>query len=89
MDIEVLQHRLLEKRLEIEARLVTVDVAHKRCSVASEVAAIVAQEGFWSLQAPIQRVATENVHIPYSTALEPLCYPTVEKIAAAVHETLK
>jgi pyruvate dehydrogenase E1 component beta subunit len=69
-------------------RLVTVDIAHKRCSAASEIAAIVAMEGFWSLQAPIQRLGTENVHIPYSTALEPLCYPTAEKIADAVRVTL-
>ena len=47
-------------------RLVTVDTAHKTCSAASEIAAIVAMEGFWSLQAPIQRLATHNVHIPPS-----------------------
>ena len=69
-------------------RLVVVDVAHKTCSAASEIAAIVVMEGFWSLKAPIQRLATANVHIPFSTALEPLCYPTVESIAQAVRTTL-
>ena len=33
-------------------RLVTVDMAHKTCSAASEIAALVAMEGFWSLQPP-------------------------------------
>ena len=70
-------------------RLVTVDNAHKTCSGASEIAAIVAMEGFWSLQAPIQRLGTANVHIPFSTALERLCYPTAETIAAAVRVTLE
>jgi len=70
-------------------RLVTVDMAHKTCSAASEIAAIVAMEGFWSLQAPIQRLATVNVHIPFSPALEPLCYPTAESIAAAVRVTME
>ena len=70
-------------------RLVTVDMAHKTCSAASEIAAMVAMEGFWSLQAPIQRLATANVHIPFSPALEPLCYPTPETIAAAVRVTLE
>ncbi len=70
-------------------RLVTVDMAHKTCSAASEIAAIVAMEGFWSLQAPIQRLATANVHIPFSPALEPLCYPTAESIAAAVRVTME
>jgi pyruvate dehydrogenase E1 component beta subunit len=70
-------------------RLVTVDMAHKTCSAASEIAAIVAMEGFWDLQAPIQRVGTANVHIPFSTALEPLCYPTAESIADAARVTME
>ena len=64
-------------------RLVTVDMAHKTCSAASEIA-LVAMEGFWSLQAPIQRLGTANVHIPFSPALESLVYPTAETIARAV-----
>ena len=70
-------------------RLVAVDVAHKTCSAASEVAAIVAMEGFWSLQAPIQRLGAANVHIPFSTALEPLCYPTPDTIASAARATME
>ena len=45
-------------------RLVVVDLAHKTCSAASEIAAIVAMEGFWHLQAPIQRLGTANVTHP-------------------------
>ena len=70
-------------------RLVTVDMAHKTCSAASEIAAMVAMEGFWSLQAPIQRLGTANVHIPFSPALEPLCYPTADTIADGVRKTLE
>jgi len=70
-------------------RLVTVDMAHKTCSAASEIAAMVAMEGFWSLQAPIQRLGTANVHIPFSPALEPLVYPTPETIATAVKTTME
>ena len=69
-------------------RLVVVDMAHKTCSAASEIAALVAMEGFWDLQAPIQRLGTANVHIPFSPALEPLCYPTDQSIAEAVRATL-
>ena len=46
-------------------RLVVADPAHEMGSVASEVAAIVAEEGFWDLQAPISRVTTPHTHIPY------------------------
>jgi hypothetical protein len=30
-----------------------------------------------------------NVHIPFSPALEPLCYPTAETIAQGVRTTLE
>jgi pyruvate/2-oxoglutarate/acetoin dehydrogenase E1 component len=70
-------------------RLVTVDMAHKTCSAASEIAAMVAMDGFWSLQAPIQRLGTANVHIPFSPALESLVYPTAETIAHAVRTTME
>ena len=70
-------------------RLVAVDSAHKTCSAASEIAAIVAMEGFWDLKAPIQRLGTANVHVPFSTALEPLMYPTDESIAEAARVTME
>jgi len=68
---------------------VIADPAHKVCSAASEIASIVAEEGFWSLQAPIQKVASEQVHIPFSPALEKLVYPDAAKITAAVKRTLE
>ena len=70
-------------------RLVVVDPAHKTCSAASEIAAMVAQEGFWTLQAPVQRVASLQVHFPFSPALEKLVFPNEEKIIAAVRKTLE
>ena len=70
-------------------RVVIVDPAHKMCSAGSEIAAIVAQEGFWDLQAPIQLVASEQVNVPYSPALEPLIYPTSEKTLKAIRSVLE
>jgi pyruvate/2-oxoglutarate/acetoin dehydrogenase E1 component len=75
--------------VERTGRLVIADPAHKVCSAASEIASIVAEEGFWSLQAPIVKVASEQVHIPYSPVLEKLVYPTKEKIVTAVKGTLE
>ena len=70
-------------------RLVIADPAHKVCSAASEIASIVSQDGFWDLQAPIMKVAAEQVHIPYTPVLERLVYPSSEKIADAVRATLE
>lgn len=65
-------------------RLVIVDHSHRVNSVASEIAAVVAEEGFRDLREPIQRVTTPAVHIPYSAALEKPLYPNRNAILAAV-----
>ena len=72
-----------------EDRLVIVDPAHKVCSAASEISSIVAEEGFWDLQSPIIKVASEQVHIPYAPSLEKLVYPNIEKVSKAVKKTLE
>jgi pyruvate dehydrogenase E1 component beta subunit len=69
-------------------RLVIVDNSHRTNSVASEVAAVVAEEGFPSLRHPIQRVTTPDVQIPYSSALEKPLYPNGDRIVAAVKRIL-
>jgi pyruvate dehydrogenase E1 component beta subunit len=69
-------------------RLVVVDNSHRVNSVASEVAAVIAEEGFESLRRPIQRVTTPAVQIPYSSALEKPLYPSEPRIVAAVRRVL-
>jgi acetoin:2,6-dichlorophenolindophenol oxidoreductase subunit beta len=68
-------------------RLVIVDVAFGTCSAASEISAVVSDEGFWDLRAPIVRVTTDNTHIPFSTA-EAALYPSKDKVVAAVRRTM-
>jgi pyruvate dehydrogenase E1 component beta subunit len=75
--------------VEKTGRLVVADPAHRTCSAASEIAALVAEDGFWSLKAPIQRVTTPASHVPFSPALEPQMYPTADKIVQAVRRTME
>jgi 2-oxoisovalerate dehydrogenase E1 component len=70
-------------------RLVLVDPAHKTNSAAAEIAALVAEEGFGSLKAPILRVTTPDVQIPFSPPMEKPLYPNREKIVAAVRQQLQ
>lgn len=70
-------------------RLVVVDSAHKTCSLASEICSMVAEEGFWTLKAPAQRVASLMVHPPFSIALEKDLYPDEAKIIQGVKRTLE
>jgi len=70
-------------------RLVAIDVAHKTCSAASEISASVAEEAFDALRAPILRVATPDIQIPFSPALEKGLYPTRERIARAIRQVMR
>jgi len=63
-------------------RLLIADPAHEMGSVASEISAVVAQHGFWSLQAPIARVTTPHTHMPFNADLEKVLLPNTDKIVA-------
>jgi acetoin:2,6-dichlorophenolindophenol oxidoreductase subunit beta len=67
-------------------RLIVVDPAPGTCSVASEIAATVAECSFESLAAPILRLTAPQVPVPFSPSLERLLYPTPESIAAAAQK---
>ena len=84
-----LDKKTILESVEKTGRLVVVDPAHQSCSVASEISSMVAQEGFWSLQAPIQRVASLDCHFPFSPALEKYVFPNEEDIEQAVFTTLE
>ena len=84
-----LDKEIILKSVAKTGRLVVVDVAHKTCSAASEIAALVAEQGFWDLRAPVQRVASHNVHVPFSQALEDLVFPNEARIEAAIRATLQ
>ncbi len=83
-----LDRETILESVERTGRLVVVDPAHEMGSVASEVTAIVAQEGFWSLSGPIQRVTTPHTHIPYAASMERPLWPSIDRIVAAVRRTL-
>ena len=70
------------------SRLLIVDEDYERCGFASEVAAIVADELFDSLDAPIKRVCTPNVPIPFAPVLEKTIIPDEQKIIKSVHDIM-
>ncbi len=69
-------------------RLVIVDNSHRIGSVASEVAAVVSEQGFDSLRKPIRRVTAPQIHIPYNAKLEKQLFPTKDMIAEAVRRLI-
>ena len=69
-------------------RLVVAQEAVKRGGVGSDVAAIVAEQAFESLKAPIIRVAGINTVIPFNLALEKSAVPQVADIVAGVRTVM-
>ncbi len=67
-------------------RLVIADPANRTCGAAAEISAIVAEQAFDCLKAPIIRVTTPDTHIPFSPVIEKQLYPDAAKIADAVRK---
>ncbi len=65
-----------------------VDESPPRCSVAADIAAMVADEGFRSLKAPIKKVTAPHTPVPFAPTLEDAYIPSAEKIEAAVRAVL-
>lgn len=96
IEAEVVDPRTL-KPLDMEAIVASVKKTHRLVVVsegcrtggfASEVAARVMEEAFDYLDAPVQRVATEDVPIPYSKTLELEAIPSEDDIVEAVKATV-
>ena len=96
VDCEVIDLRTLSpidwdtvlESVENTGRLVCVDEAHPRCSIASDVSAKVSQESFKSLKAGIEMVTAPHTPVPFSSALEDIYLPSADKIASAVRKTM-
>lgn len=69
-------------------RLVVVDEDNPRCSMATDIAAMVADKGFDSLDAPIKLVTSPHTPVPFSPPLEQFYVPTPERIAETVREIM-
>ena len=68
------------------SKLVIIDEESKTGSVAGEIAAIVAEEAFDYLDAPINRVCAPDTPIPFSPVLEKFWMPDEEDLIKAVTE---
>jgi len=67
-------------------RIVSVEEGWPFAGIGSEIAAIVMEECFDWLDAPLKRVTGKDVPLPYAANLERLAVPQVEDIVAAAHE---
>lgn len=69
-------------------RAVVVDEAWRSGSLAAEVMARIVEQAFFDLDAPLARVCSEEVPIPYARHMEEAALPQVPKIVAAVRSLM-
>jgi pyruvate dehydrogenase E1 component beta subunit len=69
-------------------RIIVTDEEVKRGGCSAEIAALIAEECFDVLDAPVKRVAAADVPMPFSPALEQLVVPKAENLVAAVRQLL-
>jgi pyruvate dehydrogenase E1 component beta subunit len=81
-----LDHRTIIRSVERTGRSVVVDEGHRSYGVTAEIAAMIAEEAFYHLDAPVRRLGARDVPIPFSPPLEDVTVPTPETIAATVRE---
>jgi len=92
IDAEVIDLRTLRpldtatvlESLKKTNRLVVVEEGWPVCSIASEIAAVVMEQGFDDLDAPVLRVTNEDVPLPYAANLEKAALIDAGKVVAAV-----
>ena len=96
VELEVIDLRTLSpldldtviESVEKTGRLVCVDEANPRCSIACDISAQVVQQAFGALKGPIEMVTAPHTPVPFSPVLEDLYIPSAAQIVAAVRRTM-
>jgi 2-oxoisovalerate dehydrogenase E1 component len=92
VDLRVLRPLDTETLLESVGRTqraVVIDEGYRRAGIGAEILAILGEEAFWSLDAPLARVCTDDVPIPYAWHLEEAVLPQVEDVVRAARRTVR
>lgn len=79
-----LDEETILESVERTGRLVVVDESPPRCSLAADIGALVASQGFGFLRAPVGQVTCPHTPVPFAPNLEDAYLPSVERIEAAV-----
>jgi pyruvate dehydrogenase E1 component beta subunit len=69
-------------------RAVIIDEGWRTCSLAAEISAGIMEGAFYELDAPVARVCTAEVPLPYAGHLEDAALPSTSQIVATVQEML-
>ena len=65
------------------SRAIVLDEGYQSYGITAEIAAVIAEEAFYYLDAPVKRMGAMDVPIPFSPPLEDQTVPTADKVVAA------
>jgi pyruvate dehydrogenase E1 component beta subunit len=87
--LQPLDHATILASVRKTSRVVVTDESHDNCGVAAGLAAIIADEGFEFLKAPIKRVSIPPVPVPYAVTMEDYVTPLPERIVEAARAVVR
>ncbi|GAA2468217.1 alpha-ketoacid dehydrogenase subunit beta [Terrabacter carboxydivorans] len=70
-------------------RLFTVEENPQLLGWGAEIASLVADEAFWDLDGPVQRITTPHIPLPSADSLEDLVMPSADSVASTVEKALQ
>lgn len=74
--------------VEDTGRLVVVDESSPRCNMATDISALVSQNAFGALKAPIKMITPPHTLVPFAPEIEDIYIPNPDDIEAAVREVV-
>jgi pyruvate/2-oxoglutarate/acetoin dehydrogenase E1 component len=84
-----LDTRTILSSVEKTSRCYTVEENPRLCGWGAEIASIVAEEAFWSLDGPVVRITTPHIPLPAAETLEDMAIPSVDRIYETVRKTIE
>jgi pyruvate dehydrogenase E1 component beta subunit len=70
-------------------RVVIVDEGWKSGSISAEIAARLAEDALYELDAPVRRVCSREIPVPYAAHLEEATLPRIDEIVATARALLQ
>ncbi|MDP9616034.1 MULTISPECIES: alpha-ketoacid dehydrogenase subunit beta [Streptomyces] len=83
-----LDHETIAVSIARTHRAVVIDEAWRTGSLAAEVSARIAEDSFYELDAPVERVCSAECPMPYARRLEEAALPQVADIVSAAHRAV-
>ena len=75
-----LDEKTLVESVKKTSRAIVIDEGYARYGVTGELASVIAEGAFFSLEAPVKRMGAMHVPIPFSPPLEDVTVPTDQKV---------